>query len=108
MLNGESQVEFKDLGRWWGNDPAAHTQTEIDIMGEQDNETALFGECKWTNEKVDTEVLDKLVKRSQMFHYRKVWLYLFGKNGFTEGCRRRAEEMGNVVLITYQDILVKK
>ena len=84
---------------------AARTQTEIDIMGEQDYETALFGECKWTNEKVDTGVLDKLVKRSQMFHYRKVWLYLFGKNGFTEGCRRRAEEMGNVVLVTYSNIV---
>ena len=107
LLNGESPVEFKDLGRWWGTDPAARTQTEIDIMGEQDNETALFGECKWTNEKVDTGVLDKLVKRSQMFHYRKVWLYLFGKNGFTEGCKQRAEEMGNVVLVTYKNILNK-
>ena len=104
LLNGESPVEFKDLGRWWGTDPAARTQTEIDIMGEQDNEIALFGECKWTNEKVDTGVLEKLVKRSQMFYYRKVWLYLFGKNGFTEGCRRRAEEMGNVILVTYDEI----
>lgn len=108
LLNGESPVEFRDLGRWWGTDPAARTQTEIDIMGEQDNEIALFGECKWTNEKVDIGVLDKLVKRSQMFHYRKVWLYLFGKNGFTEGCRRRAEERGNVVLVTYKNILDKK
>ena len=108
LLNGESRVEFRDLGRWWGTDPAARAQTEIDIMGEQDNETALFGECKWTNEKADTGVLEKLVKRSQMFQYRKVWLYLFGKNGFTEGCRRRTEEMGNVVLVTYQDILDKK
>ena len=105
LLNGESPVEFKDLGRWWGTDPATRTQTEIDIMGVQDNETALFGECKWTNEKVDTGVLDKLVKRSQMFHYKKVWLYLFGKNGFAEECRRSAEEMGNVVLVTYGDIL---
>lgn len=27
---------FKELGRWWGTDPAARSQTEIDIMGEQD------------------------------------------------------------------------
>lgn len=31
LLNGESPVEFKDLGRWWGNDPVTRTQTEIDI-----------------------------------------------------------------------------
>lgn len=107
LLSGDCPVEFKDLGRWWGTDPAAHSQAEIDIMGEQDNETALFGECKWTNEKVDTGVLDKLVKRSRIFHYRKVWLYLFAKNGFTEGCRQWADEMGNVVLVTYKNVLNK-
>lgn len=105
LLSGDCPVEFKDLGRWWGTDPATRSQTEIDIMGEQDNETALFGECKWTNEKVDTGVLDKLVQRTRIFHYRKVWLYLFAKNGFTEGCMRRAEEMRNVVLVTYKDII---
>ena len=50
-MNGNSPVEFSELGRWWGNDPIEKKQTEIDIMGEQDKQTALFGECKWTNEK---------------------------------------------------------
>ena len=62
-------MDFKDLGRWWGTDLATHSQTEIDIIVEQDRNTALFGECKWTNEKVDVGVLETLVKRSQMFHY---------------------------------------
>lgn len=39
-------------------------------MGEQDKDTALFGECKWTNEKVDAGVLETLIKRSQLFHYK--------------------------------------
>ncbi|HBA70006.1 MAG TPA: ATPase, partial [Lachnospiraceae bacterium] len=47
LLSGESPVEFKELGRWWGTDPSTHSQAEIDIMGEQDKDTALFGECKW-------------------------------------------------------------
>lgn len=46
LLNGNSPVEFSELGRWWGNDPIEKKQTEIDIMGEQDKKTALFGECK--------------------------------------------------------------
>lgn len=37
--------------------PREKKQTEIDIMGVQDKTTALFGECKWTNEKVDQGVL---------------------------------------------------
>lgn len=105
LLNGDAVVEFKELGRWWGNDPTARSQTEIDIMGEQDKDHALFGECKWTNEKIDVGVLEKLARRSQLFHYKNVQLYLFAKNGFTEGCMEKASEMGNVALVTYDDIL---
>lgn len=105
LLDGESPVEFKELGRWWGTDPSAHSQTEIDIMGEQDKDTALFGECKWTNEKVDVGVLETLVKRSQIFHYREIQFYLFAKKGFTKGCEETADRLGNVTLVVYKDLL---
>lgn len=105
LLNGESPVAFAGLGRWWGTDPSTRSQTEIDIMAEQDRDTALFGECKWTNEKVDAGVLETLVKRSGLFHYRTVHLYLFAKQGFTQGCMDRAAGMEHVSLVTYEDIL---
>jgi len=105
LLNGESPVEFTELGHWWGTDPTEKKQTEIDIMGEQDRNRALFGECKWTNEKVDLGVLETLIKRSRLFHYNSVQLYLFAKNGFTKGCADAANELGNVSLVTYRDIL---
>lgn len=105
LLDGESFVEFHSLGRWWGTDPSTRSQAEIDIMGEQDKDTALFGECKWTNEKVDTGVLEKLVSLSRIFRYSKVYFYLFSKSGFTRGCRDRADALGNVALVAYSDIL---
>lgn len=105
LLSGQCPVEFTSLGRWWGNNPMTRSQTEIDIMGEQDKNTALFGECKWTNEKVDLGVLETLIQRSKLFPYQKVHLYLFSKSGFTKGCMDKAEELGNVTLVTYQDIL---
>ena len=105
LLNGTSPVEFKELGRWWGTDPSTHSQTEIDIMGEQDKDVALFGECKWTNENVDVGVLEKLEERSHLFHYHKVYFYLFAKKGFTKGCMDKANTMGNVMLVTYSSIL---
>lgn len=107
LLNGESPVGFRELGRWWGTDPSTRSQTEIDIMGEQDKDTALFGECKWTNEKADTGVLETLVRRSKIFHYSKVHLYLFAKNGFTKGCVETAGKMGNVTLVQYKNLLEK-
>lgn len=105
LLIGKSPVEFTELGRWWGTDPSTRSQAEIDIMGVQDKDTALFGECKWTNEKLDLGVLETLVKRSRLFHYDRVQLYLFARNGFTKGCMDMAGEMGNVALVTYADIL---
>ena len=105
LLSGNCPVEFNSLGRWWGNDPKEKCQTEIDIMGEQDKNTALFAECKWTNEKVDLGVLETLVKRSNLFSYKTKHYYLFSKSGFTKGCIDKANEMGNVYLVSYQDMM---
>ena len=105
LLAGNVPIEFVSLGRWWGNDPIQKCQAEIDIMGEQDNQSALFAECKWKNEKLDLNVLEILIGRSRLFRYTKVHYYLFSKSGFTTGCIEKAEEMGNVTLVSYADIL---
>ena len=105
LLTGKCPVEFSSLGRWWGNDPVEKSQAEIDIIAEQDKNVALFGECKWTNEKVDLGVLETLVKRSELFSYKKMHYYLFAKSGFTKGCIDKANEMGNVTLVSFKDIV---
>lgn len=105
LLAGECPVEFTSLGRWWGNDPIEKSRAEIDIIGEQDKATALFGECKWTNEKVDLGVLETLVKRSGLFSYKKIYFYLFSKSGFTKGCIDEAKKMGNVTLVSYAEMV---
>lgn len=105
LLTGKSPIEFTSLGHWWGSDPKAKSQAEIDIMGEQDKNTALFAECKWTNEKVDLGVLETLIRRSELFAYQNVHLFLFSKSGFTKGCIDKAAALGNVSLVTYADIL---
>ena len=102
---GKAAITFTDLGRWWGNDPYNKRETKIDIMGVENNNSALFGECKWTNEKVDTLVLDTLISRSRLFHYADVYLYLFAKVGFTKGCEVKGNELENVRLITFADML---
>ena len=106
LLTGKCPVEFTSLGRWWGNDPIEKCQAEIDIMGEQDKDTALFAECKWTNEKADIGVLETLAKRSRLFSYKNIHLYLFSKSGFSKGCVDEAKRMGNVTLVGYEDIVV--
>lgn len=104
LIEGKCAVNFNDIGRWWGANPKTKSQEEIEIMG-TDKDSALFGECKWTNEKVDLQVLEKLVERSTLFNYKKTHFYLFAKIGFTKGCIDRANERGNVTLVTYEDML---
>lgn len=74
-------------------------------MGEQDKNTALFAECKWTNEKVDLAVLETLIERSNLFNYKNKHFFLFSKSGFTKDCADKANELGNVSLVTYGDIV---
>lgn len=105
LLSGKSPIEFNSLGRWWGNDPVNKCQAEIDIIGEQDKETAIFAECKWKNETTDLGVLDTLISRSELFSYRNRHLFLFSKSDFTKGCIDKAKKLGNVSLITYDDIM---
>ncbi len=105
LLSDNSPVEFNSLGRWWGTNQKNRTQEEIDIMGETDKNTALFAECKWTNEKVDTAVLETLVKRSELFNYKNMHYYLFSKSGFTKGCEEKAKELMNVNLVKYSDMV---
>ena len=104
LLAGKCAVSFTELGRWWGTNPKTRTQEEIDIMG-TDKDSALFGECKWTNDKVDLGVLETLVERSSLFHFKRTHFYLFSKSGFTKGCIDRAAELGNVSLVSYGDVL---
>lgn len=105
LLEGNCPIEFTGLGRWWGTDPKTRKQTEIDIMGTADQDTTLFGECKWTNEKVDLPVLETLLKRGELFHFTEKHFYLFAKSGFTKGCMDKAKAMGNVTLLTYEEML---
>lgn len=105
MIAGECDVDFRDIGRWWGTDPNTHNQVEIDIMGEGDDGELLLAECKWTNEKVDLHVLEKLLAKGELFRNSEKHYYLFSKNGFTKGCIARAGELGNVKLVEYTEMV---
>lgn len=105
LLADRAPVFFRDLGRWWGTDPVERCQSEIDIMGDDGDDAAVFAECKWTSEKVDAGVLKLLQHRSAMFRHSRKHLFVFAKSGFTDECRKAAEEARNVNLVTYGEIL---
>ncbi len=105
LLDGNCVINFTELGRWWGANPKTRKQEEIDIVGIADKNSALFAECKWTNEKVDVGVLEKLIERSELFPHQNKQYYVFAKTGFTKACEIMAKNLGNVSLIAYMDMI---
>lgn len=103
-LKGNLPVDFTDMGRWWGNDPVEKRQTEIDILADNEEGEAIFGECKWRNELTSEAELKELQHQSTLFRYKKNVLILFSKSGFTDGCRELADKRGDVLLIRFEDM----
>ena len=101
---GALPFAFTETGRWWGTNKASKSQAEIDIIAQDGTKQAIFCECKWRNAPVDADVLESLQEKSGMFpHAVKFW-YIFAKHGFTERCKRRAEQSGNVRLIGFGEM----
>lgn len=82
---------FHKVGRWWDKNE------EIDIVA-LNNKTGdiLFGEVKWSNKKVGTDIYEYLIRKSQKVDWttknRKEHFCLFSKSGFTAEMQKRAKE----------------
>lgn len=98
-------IPFTQLGNWWGTDSRTHKQVELDILGysQEDSSFAIFGECKWRNEPISKQILEKLVFNSDLFRYPKKYYYLFSKVGFTDECQKLAKDI-NCKLVTFDEM----
>ena len=93
---------FKDCGRWWGANPIKKEEQEIDIMAYSKAGKALFAECKWTNERIDEKILDKLVEKALIFDYIGKYYILFSKSGFKDDVKKKAGD--KIILIEFKDM----
>ena len=104
-MNRRGLVAFNDIGRGWGGNPQTKGQEEIDLLAVVDKDTAIFCECKWTNEFVDLDILTSLIDKSRLFNYKNKQFYLFSKSDFTKGCKEKSAEAGNVSLVTFKEMM---
>jgi AAA+ ATPase superfamily predicted ATPase len=97
---------FQNIGRWWGNNPDLKSQAEIDFIAySEDEEQAIFGECKWRNEALDIDVINELIKKSKMFkQFKQKYFYYFSKSGFSSGALDIAAECSDIRLIDFHDM----
>lgn len=105
LASGGLGFAMTDVGRWWGNDPAARAEAEIDIVAVDDGKTVLVGECKWGNEPTGADQLAKLDDRARLVGAsRDVPRWLFSRAGFTAGCAEIASELEQARLVTFAEM----
>ena len=94
--------QLLSIGKWWGRNPnkkAGLNEEEIDLVAINDvSKDILFGECKWTNSKVDVDVYRQLKEKAKLVKWnennRKEHFILFSKSGFTDKLIDLAEKEG--------------
>ena len=97
-------IMFDEIGRWWGNHPALKRQEEIDFIA-RTGDYAIFGECKWRTDPMGPGALDSLIAASWAFPgYRDRHYMLFSKSGFTQSLIDEAGRLGNVELVTLDQL----
>ena len=98
-----------ELGRWWGNDPEAREQVDIDIVAANREEgAALFGECTWRNDVDGSRTLETLERRSDLVaslrSARERTYLLVTKNEAGRPMQKVARERGDVKLLSTADL----
>ncbi len=102
-IYGKLPFPIGQIGRWWGNNARARRQEEIDLMAIS-GETVVFGECKWRNEKIGRQVVERLLERGELFQYPEKYYYIFSKTGFKEETTQYCSEKERVYLISFEEM----
>ena len=101
-----------ETGTWWGTELMVdeggkkyQPSADIDVVGLSSvDKTAVCGECKFKNEKIDKEIYETLVRRSRLIsgNYIVTKYLLFSLSGFSKWFD--TADKSNLRLITVQDL----
>ena len=94
-------------GRWWGNNPVAKSQDDVDIlMLSKNRKKGIFVECKFTSKPMPYDEYEDLKTAMVAFEdVKEKYMYFISKSGFSDSVKRRAEEDG-AVLLTIDDLFL--
>ncbi len=99
-------------GAWWGTElienadgEKSQQSADIDIVAiSETDKTAVVGECKFKNEKIDKGVCDNLLRRARLLSpkYKVIKYLFFSLSGYTDWFD--GLENKDVVLLTLEDL----
>jgi AAA+ ATPase superfamily predicted ATPase len=89
------EVNFEEIGSWWDRNG-----NEIDLVSVNTKEKRILtGEVKWSSHPIGEDVLDGLIRKSKLIGAPGRYEYmLVSKAGFTETCKKKAQELGATAL----------
>ena len=95
---------FERVGKWWDK------SNEIDIVAlNQETNEIIFGEVKWSNKQVGTNIYEELKEKAQAVEWgkknRKEQFAIFSKSGFTKDMIILAKK--DKVLLVHKDMLMR-
>lgn len=91
-------LRIRRIGRWWDK------KNEIDIVGFNNHNEYILGECKWRNEVSGTKVLRDLEEKGEALKADRYIYYIFSKSGFSSGLMQEASARDDVFLITLDEM----
>lgn len=110
-ITGAFGSMLTSVGVWWGTEnfkkgsENIHQSADIDVVGISDvDKTAVIGECKFKNEKIDKNIYDTLVRRSSVISgkYRIIRYLFFSLSGYTDWFDTINDD--SIVLLTLDDL----
>ena len=106
--NRQGNLPFlaSSFGRWWGTDPVAHEQTDIDVIAaDKPSKRILLGECKWRESLDETEALRKLEARAPLVKgYDQHSFALFTKNPVSDATKKKCASRNDLLLVSTADL----
>ncbi len=111
-IQGKFGSFITETGTWWGVEQITDAEgkkcqqaADIDVVGVSTiDKTAVVGECKFKNEKIDKEILETLQRRSMLLsgNYTVTRFLLFSLSGFTKWFDEA--HVPDTVMITLDDL----
>jgi AAA+ ATPase superfamily predicted ATPase len=94
------------IGTWWGTDPIARQQSDVDVIAaDVSGKLLLLGECKWRDSLNASSPLNDLLKKASLFpEFKETWYFLFSKIAFSTTTKRIAHTNNHVSLISLNDL----
>ncbi len=95
-----------EFGTWWGTDPDAREETDIDVVATNKIERELLvGECKWRGTFDETAAIESLEHRSTLLKgFSRRHFFLFTREAVSGKTQEKAQARQDLRLVTLGDL----